>query len=264
MRKYSGFTLIELLVVIGIISLLAALLFPVFEKAREQARATVCLSNMRQVGIGLSLYAQDYDETYPMNRFPDAAHPEGKCALVGGSGYPLSSSEESSINWRRVMQSYLKSKQVTICPSNPYATTPIVPEIPWGDQTNKYYALKDYLPQSYAYNGNFFHEEVPSCLYKEAKDRPRRESEIGAPSNLILLIDSRFPNPDIGSWLFGTYPSGQGYFQSHLQHINFLFADLHAKRLKFAATCTGKFWTDSYPDGSTACKDLNALPEEYL
>jgi prepilin-type N-terminal cleavage/methylation domain-containing protein/prepilin-type processing-associated H-X9-DG protein len=64
MRK-RGFTLIELLVVIAIIAILAAILFPVFAQAREKARATMCLSNMKQVGLGLQMYAQDYDETTP-------------------------------------------------------------------------------------------------------------------------------------------------------------------------------------------------------
>ena len=60
-----GFTLIELLVVIAIIAILAAILFPVFARAREQARRSVCLSNMKQIGLGLGMYMQDYDQTFP-------------------------------------------------------------------------------------------------------------------------------------------------------------------------------------------------------
>jgi prepilin-type N-terminal cleavage/methylation domain-containing protein len=63
--KRRGFTLIELLVVIAIIAILAAILFPVFAKARDQARKTTCTSNMRQVGLALNMYVQDYDETLP-------------------------------------------------------------------------------------------------------------------------------------------------------------------------------------------------------
>src|SRR5437899_313405 len=60
--RRQGFTLIELLVVIAIIAILAAILFPVFAQAREQARKTSCLSNMRQMGLALDMYAQSYDE----------------------------------------------------------------------------------------------------------------------------------------------------------------------------------------------------------
>ena len=65
--KPQGFTLIELLVVIAIIAILAAILFPVFAQAREKARQTACLSNQKQIGIGIMMYAQDYDETYPLS-----------------------------------------------------------------------------------------------------------------------------------------------------------------------------------------------------
>src|ERR671937_1224431 len=62
--RQSAFTLIELLVVIAIIAILAAILFPVFAQAREQARKTTCLSNEQQIGLAFRMYAQDYDETY--------------------------------------------------------------------------------------------------------------------------------------------------------------------------------------------------------
>ncbi len=79
MRK--GFTLIELLVVIAIIAILAAILFPVFSRAREQARKTTCLSNMKQIGMALMMYVQDWDETFPFlgcwgcGTGPDANNP---------------------------------------------------------------------------------------------------------------------------------------------------------------------------------------------
>jgi prepilin-type N-terminal cleavage/methylation domain-containing protein len=63
--RQAAFTLIELLVVIAIISMLAAILFPVFARARENARRTSCVSNLKQMGLGMMMYAQDYDEKIP-------------------------------------------------------------------------------------------------------------------------------------------------------------------------------------------------------
>ena len=93
--KISGFTLIELLVVIAIIAILAAILFPVFARARENARRTSCLSNTKQMGLGLMQYSQDYDEMLVPN--------------VGGNG--------NSESWPDLLQPYLKSYQIFICPS---------------------------------------------------------------------------------------------------------------------------------------------------
>jgi prepilin-type N-terminal cleavage/methylation domain-containing protein/prepilin-type processing-associated H-X9-DG protein len=91
-----GFTLIELLVVIAIIAILAAILFPVFAQAREKARATSCLSNLKQIGTGMAMYVQDFDEHYPMadyfsdpgtwnrqHEWPDVVMPYIKNGTIG-------------------------------------------------------------------------------------------------------------------------------------------------------------------------------------
>lgn len=93
----QAFTLIELLVVIAIISLLVAILFPVFGRARESARRSSCASNMRQIGLGVTQYTQDYDEHFP----------------VGSSTFG-----DRGNGWAGQIYPYIKSSQVFTCPSD--------------------------------------------------------------------------------------------------------------------------------------------------
>jgi len=97
-QKRNAFTLIELLVVIAIIAILAAILFPVFAQAREKARQTSCLSNMKQIGLGIMQYTQDYDEGYPP-------------AFYG------SSASQTWSSWPVIIQPYVKNTQIFSCPS---------------------------------------------------------------------------------------------------------------------------------------------------
>jgi prepilin-type N-terminal cleavage/methylation domain-containing protein/prepilin-type processing-associated H-X9-DG protein len=112
-HRRSGFTLIELLVVIAVIAILAALLFPVFAQAREKARQSTCLSNQKQIALALSMYAQDFDETYPFTvvldantslsiEWDDLLTPYIKTGTVGGIlACPSASSRDLaySLNW---------------------------------------------------------------------------------------------------------------------------------------------------------------------
>src|SRR5438105_3954409 len=110
-RQYgNGFTLIELLVVIAIIVILAAFLFPVFAEVRENARATTCLSNARQVWTAMLLYMQDYDEVLLFQYLPTGAKPQPK------SPDPFLRNA-NVLMWPQLVQPYLRSQQVLYCPS---------------------------------------------------------------------------------------------------------------------------------------------------
>jgi len=100
--KRRGFTLIELLVVIAIIAILAAILFPVFAQAREKARATMCLSNLKQIGLGFMMYAQDYDEVLPNSHYCT----DGTSSCV----------EALKVRWRNAISPYIKNDQIRGCP----------------------------------------------------------------------------------------------------------------------------------------------------
>jgi prepilin-type N-terminal cleavage/methylation domain-containing protein/prepilin-type processing-associated H-X9-DG protein len=110
MRR-RGFTLIELLVVIAIIAILAAILFPVFAKAREKARQSSCLSNMKQWGLAALSYIQDYDERFPLQDYGTAPY----------------------VPWYSALYPYVKNEQMYHCPS--YGTvTAWYPD--YGDNAN--------------------------------------------------------------------------------------------------------------------------------
>lgn len=107
----KAFTLIELLTVIAIIALLAAILFPVFSRARENARRTSCQSNLRQMGTAVMQYMQDYDDVFPwsFNTLTNSPAPEG--------GYWSGTAANGFWFWPQILYPYHKSEQVFACPS---------------------------------------------------------------------------------------------------------------------------------------------------
>ena len=107
--SFSAFTLIELLVVIAIISIIAAILFPVFAQVREKAREVTCVSNMRQIGISVQEYLQDYDETMPIFTMYD---------LMPGQSYPGQTGFLPQRGVEVELQPYIKSTDIFHCPDD--------------------------------------------------------------------------------------------------------------------------------------------------
>lgn len=138
--KKSGFTLIELLVVIAIIAILAAILFPVFSRARENARKSRCASNLKQIGVAMAQYTQDYDERFiPQQPITPSTPGNGSTFVT-------------------LLQPYMKSKQVFVCPSGSTNVSPSWPPIDgkdyiwrmttgigWNDATEGHYGMNALL-----------------------------------------------------------------------------------------------------------------------
>jgi prepilin-type N-terminal cleavage/methylation domain-containing protein/prepilin-type processing-associated H-X9-DG protein len=107
--KRRGFTLIELLVVIAIIAILAAILFPVFARAREKARQSSCQSNLKQIGLSFAMYVQDYDNRFPANGYPQTTYTWNDPASAirfGWAGWVANG-----------LRPYIKNEQIFVCPS---------------------------------------------------------------------------------------------------------------------------------------------------
>ncbi len=117
-----GFTLIELLVVIAIIAILAAILFPVFARARENARKSTCQSNLKQIGLGFAQYAQDYDEMYPpmLDRISAGVYTVQTNSSMPGYRFITSDGSPSGyfVSWMDILQPYVKNDKIFECPSN--------------------------------------------------------------------------------------------------------------------------------------------------
>ncbi len=205
-KRCAAFTLIELLVVIAIIALLAAILFPVFAKAREKARQTVCLSNMKQIGLGLAQYTSDYDSTSPPAN--DNVQYFSSTTLMP---LPLP-------NFLTSLYPYTKNYQILFCPSvtlkDPGGAAPT------GTSTT-------------SYSGN-------------AVVMGRPETIIPAPADVIYLQERNSltcyaylrpgPNPLCGPtpvhyayWHGGSATTPDNYSNLHSGGGNLLFVDSHAK-----------------------------------
>ncbi len=207
-KRLNAFTLIELLVVIAIIAILAAILFPVFARARENARRASCSSNLKQIGLGVIQYQQDYDEKFPLLRN------NGNAAGGGGNGF--------GGTWL-VIQPYLKSIQVLQCPSEP---------TPPRDCTNSYTAGCT----DYSYNLVLGYD-IPTYT-----NRGLSVAAVNRVSTTVMIVDHSAAFAD--AWTMGcdggafpcaspglaTFSYGDGKSaQRHLETQNVLFCDGHVK-----------------------------------
>jgi prepilin-type N-terminal cleavage/methylation domain-containing protein/prepilin-type processing-associated H-X9-DG protein len=225
--RRAGFTLIELLVVIAIIAILAAILFPVFARAREKARQTSCLSNLRQLGTAVSMYVIDY-ESYPLH-----SHKE-----LGNPGW----------RWMQMLQPYVGSSQVFVCPSASASAVALT-------SSTQHYGY------NYQYLGNGRLSPSGGPLLMVA------DSQLQDPSNTIALadtfglakyaglanqgssgysLDPPAPNPLFGTYYGGTASAGDRATAAarHNEGANYAFCDGHAKWLRPEAADAGNILWD--------------------
>lgn len=253
---YKGFTLIELLVVIAIIAILAAILFPVFARARENARRSSCMSNLRQVNMGFMQYAQDYDEQFPFSKVADCY-------------------------WTVSIMPYVKSMQVYRCPSD--KRTDWVETIdqmntstkgldaagnfvPGGDRRKTSYTINGYLVPSEGgpqYGGVFGHlatVQKPSSLIMLAEGSDNIVYDDGSghhedPWNQIYFHAHLWGNETLASGAANPdWPAPTSYtrwnpitqqpvdidIDRHLGGFNAGFADGHVKWVKWSQV----WWRD--------------------
>ena len=218
--KRRGFTLIELLVVIAIIAILAAILFPVFAKARERANLAACQSNLRQLAIGIMMYVQDWDDRFP--------HAPGR--TVGYYHYPFT------------LDPYIKSNKLWTCPTDPYKNN-LPPQA--GLRT-----MKGNFHVSYGFNAWLW-----GLRYQNGQWVPPgngdwyapwpglKQSEVQAPSQTIV-INCQTPQNEIWEQSAGWPPVDcrlPGTYLWNTAHLN--------NTLGLAVFCDGHVKTVPYIDG---------------
>ncbi len=218
----KGFTLIELLVVIAIIAILAAILFPVFAQAREAARKTSCLSNFKQVGLGLLMYSQDYDEMY--TPWHICATNNGTGGTIAGDPWgapaPCRDSQNFDLSWDRLIQPYVKNGQITGCPSD---NTPGTGQFRFG--------VGGTATRSMSYPGNIGGNWCPNSPANKQPNVPEpvRTIFMTERDNCAAAIDAWGADPrPAWNWCAVNDAESETAWR-HNRMANFLYADGHAK-----------------------------------
>jgi prepilin-type N-terminal cleavage/methylation domain-containing protein len=234
MRMSKGFTLIELLVVIAIIAILAAILFPVFAKAREKARQTSCLSNMKQLGLAFQMYATDWDETMPLRKHSGPA--TGPCRH---------GSNARCYNWKTEIYPYIRNKGLYACPSWSTMQSYCVPMYPpaYPDsyalpRCNPVHGPKSASDQCQVC-GRICGSQLNRGAYVGNNLRVPRMADLEAPANMILIVELHINHPL--NAVFATFHSywanqfagpGNAWKHPHNDGDNYAFHDGHAKWLR--------------------------------
>jgi prepilin-type N-terminal cleavage/methylation domain-containing protein/prepilin-type processing-associated H-X9-DG protein len=217
----KAFTLIELLVVIAIIAILAAILFPVFARARENARRASCLSNLKQIGLGEIMYRQDYDGHFVPGIYLDSTHSPvadtDKSRPSGKFNVNYNSSTNHWISWMDLIYPYVNNLQIFVCPS----------------------ATSDANAPSYGYNKVFgslksdcyWYASSTSCYYN-----PMNEAAVNRPSEVIEFVDDNYVyNVEVGPNNMNEAENpGSTKVTPHLEGGNRAYVDGHVKWLPAA------------------------------
>ncbi len=215
-QSRKGFTLIELLVVIAIIAILAAILFPVFAKAREKARQTSCLNNLKQIALASIQYTQDYDEYFYPHRWKNGQNPDSFNAGTPGNGIVNGDANVRTF-WPQLIMPYIKANGVFVCPSNPNGWTifdPKNPAVPCGGGTSstKYNGCDGV---GYGWENSYGHNDMwmsPAAANGGASGLQLiTQANIARPSRTILCADSTYYGlaPDGGNTSGGENYDGQ-------------------------------------------------------
>ena len=244
----KAFTLIELLVVIAIIAILAAILFPVFSRARENARRTSCLSNLKQIGLGLLQYSQDFDETMTRSCY------SGGGVSCDDKTRPDSAFPQVNYKWMDAVYPYINSEQVFVCPSADKDPVGVATPASTKGSVNNYRNQQritiaggqyPYRYGSYAINRGY--ERITD--WKVHGPMGQKLSAIEEAANTILVADGNgnfYFGPtgttpmtldtsnEVKIWRTGSSEDTRAaaMIERHLETVNVLFADGHVKAQK--------------------------------